>query len=151
MSDGTTIMLPDGSELDLSDLTDDELLELYQSYEEHLANSLTSVGTLVGGGFTSTLDSCLGPTTWQTMQVAAKLFSFCLILRVVTLVNIPTKMKHFVSCLTGIATFVIFFGEHSMLYHLLTLCGGGYVLIFIAAKHKGGVVSLFCVAFLLTW
>ena len=151
MSDSTTIMLPDGSELDLSDLTEDQLLELYQSYEEHLADSLTSVGTLVGGGFAGTLDSCLGPTTWQTMEMAAKLFSFCLILRVVALVNMPTRLKHFVSCVTGIATFVIFFAEHSMLYHLLTLCGGGYAFMFIAEKHKGAVVSLFCVAFLLTW
>jgi hypothetical protein len=148
MSDSTTIMLPDGSELDLSELSEDELLELYQSYEE---NSLTSVGTLVGGGFTGTLDSCLGPTTWQTMEVAAKLFSLCLILRVLLLLSIPTRMKHLVSCLTGIATFVIFFSENSMVYHLLALCAGGYMLLLIVAKHKGAVVSLFCVAFLLTW
>ena len=151
MSDSTTIMLPDGSVLDLAELSEDELLELYQSYEENLGNSLTSVGTLVGGGFSETLDSCLGPTTWQTMQMVAKLFSLCLILRVVLLVNMPTRMKHFVSCITGIATFVIFFSEHFMVYHLLVLCTGAYMLMFIVAKHKGGIVSLFCVAFLLTW
>lgn len=151
MNEPTTIMLPDGSELDLSDLTEDELLALYQSYEEQMANSMTSVGTLVGGGFATTLDSCFGPTTWQTMQVAAKIFSMCLILRIATLVNIPPRAKHLISCITGIATFVIFFAEHSMLYHLLALCGGSYMLMCMAAKHKGGVVSLFCVAFLLTW
>ena len=151
MSESTTIMLPDGSELDLSDLTEDELLALYQSYEEQFATSMTSVGTLVGGGFATTLDSCLGPTTWQTMTVAVKIFSMCFILRVATLVNMPARVKHLISCITGVATFVIFFTEHSMHYHLLALCGGGYMLMCIAARHKGGVVSLFCVAFLLTW
>lgn len=152
MSESTTIMLPDGSELDLSDLTEDELLELYQNYEEDLANSVTSVGTLIGGGFASTLESCFGPTTWQTSQVAGKLFTLCLILRVITLVNIPTRWKHFASCLAGVATFVIFFSEHfHMLYHLFILCGGGYILMSIAVKYKGGFVSLYCVALLLIW
>lgn len=151
MNNRTSIMFPDGSELDLADLTEDELIELYESYGADMANSFSGVGTLVGGGFAGTFDSCVGPTSWQTMQVAAKLFSFCLVLRVLTLFNIPTRIKHLVSCLTGIATFVVFFAEHSILYHLLTLCAGGYILMFMASKNKGAVVSLFCVTFLLTW
>lgn len=149
MSDLTTIMLPDGTEIDLSDLDESELLELYRSYEEQ--DSLVSVGTVVGGGFTSTLDSCLGPTTWQTMLVAAKIFAMCFLLRVVTLMKIPNRIKHSVSCVTGIATFHMFFVDHQMLYHLFVFCSIGYLLMVLAGKFKGALVSLFCVTFLLSW
>ena len=151
MSESTLIMLPDGSELDLSDLSEDELLELYNSYEEQFGGLSTSVGTLVGGGFSTTFDSCLAPTTWQTMELAAKLFSLCLILRVATLFKISNRTKHFISFLTGIATFYVFFSEHSVLHHLLMLCAGGYVIMLAATKYKGVAVSFFCVAFLIAW
>lgn len=150
MSD-TTIMLPDGSELNLADLSEEELLELYHSYETDLMNQDTGVGTIVGGGFVTTLESCVGPTSWQTMEMAGKLFSLCLFLRFVTLLKVPPNVKHLFSCLTGFFVFVLFFREHSVLYHLFFFCGVGYGLVRITTNYKGAVVSLFCVLYLLTW
>lgn len=145
----STVMLPDGSELNLGDLTEDELLELYHNYETGLISD--NPGTLVGGGFLTTLHSCLGPTTWQTMEMAGKLFSICLILRVVTLLRIPTKAKHLASSLCGVAAFEIFYGEHSVLYHFFALLGLGYGLLFAPIRYKGAIICLFCVVYLLTW
>lgn len=149
MSD-STIMLPDGSELNLADLSEEELLELYHSYEIDLMNQGTDVvGTLIGGGFLTTLQSCVGPTTWQTMEMAGKLFSLCLILRIITLLKVPPNVKHLVSCGCGFLAFVIFFGEHFVLTHLFFLCGIAYGLLYYVTAYKGFIVSLFCVLFLL--
>ena len=93
--------------------------------------------------------SCVVPTTVQTAETVGPLLLMCLVLRVVSVLRLPTLLLHFVSLVAGVAALVMFTNTSAI--YPITMCVLAYPVLFIRSGNKGRVMAVGCVVFLLTW
>ena len=135
-------------ELQLPDIVDEDVIEYYDDPDE-LALYKEYEDMLKYGRFFYMFKSCVGPTTFQTFDLVGPLIAMCLILRVISLLKLPTLLVHFVSFVCGTGALLLFV-KKNMVYPL-TMCALGYPVLFVKNGKRGMVMALTSVTFLIVW
>ena len=135
-------------ELQLPDIVDEDLIEYYDDPDE-LALYKEYEEMSKYGRFFYMFKSCVGPTTFQTVDLVGPLIVMCLILRVISLLKLPRLLVHFVSFVCGIGALLLFV-KKNMVYPL-TMCALGYPILFVKNGKRGMVMALTSVTFLIVW
>ena len=135
-------------ELQLPDIVDEDLIEYYDDPEEMaLYREYEEMSKY--GRFFYMFKSCVGPTTFQTVDLVGPLIAMCLILRVISLLKLPRLLVHFVSFVCGIGALFLFV-KRNMIYPL-TMCALGYPVLFVTNGKRGMMMGLTSVTFLIVW
>lgn len=135
-------------ELQVQDLVNEHLVEYYDDIDE-LALYQEYQEMEKYGRFFYLFKSCAGPTTFQTVELVGPLIAMCVILRIVSLLKLPTLIVHFVSFVCGIAALFLFVKKNAL--YPLTLCCLSYPVLFVRNGKRGIVMACTSVAFLITW
>ncbi|KAM7437527.1 hypothetical protein ABFA07_012889 [Porites harrisoni] len=134
-------------ELQVQDLVNEHLVEYYDDPDE-LALYQEYQEMEKYGRFFYLFKSCVGPTTFQTVELVGPLIAMCVILRIVSLLKLPRLIVHFVSFVCGIAALFLFVKKNAL--YPLTLCCLSYPVLFLRNGKRGLVMACTSVAFLIT-
>ena len=135
-------------ELQLPDFADDDLVEYYDDPDE-LALYKEYEEMAKYGRFFYMFKSCVGPTTFQTVDLVGPLIAMCCILRVISLLKLPRLVVHFVSFVCGVGALFLFVKKNSVFP--LSMCALGYPVLFVKKGKRGMVMALSSVTFLIVW
>lgn len=135
-------------ELQVQDLVNEHLVEYYDDPDE-LALYQEYQEMEKYGRFFYLFKSCVGPTTFQTVELVGPLIAMCVILRIVSLLKLPRLIVHFVSFVCGIAALFLFVKKNAL--YPLTLCCLSYPVLFLRNGKRGLVMACTSVAFLIVW
>lgn len=132
--------VPDFVDYDLAEYYDDpDELALYKEYEEMVKY----------GRFFYTFKSCVGPTTFQTVDLVGPLIAMCCILRVISLLKLPKLVVHFVSFVCGVGALILFVKKNSV--YPVSMCALGYPVLFVKKGKRGMAMALSSITFLIVW
>ncbi|XP_068718804.1 protein-serine O-palmitoleoyltransferase porcupine-like [Montipora capricornis] len=133
-------------ELELADLSDEDLVEYYDDLDE-LALYREYEDFAKYGRFFYMFKSCVGPTTLQTVDMVGPLIAMCLILRIIALLRIPRLLVHLFSFVFGTAALFMFVKKNTA--YPLALSALGYPVLFMKNEKRGVVMALTSVSFLI--
>lgn len=138
----------DMDEVQLPDFVDENLVEYYDDPDELLLyEDLQQMSKY--GRFFYMFKSCVGPTTFQTVDLVGPLLAMCLILRVVSVLKLPRLVVHFVSFVCGVGALFLFVKKNSV--YPLTMSALGYGILFVKNGKRGMVMTITSVTFIIVW
>lgn len=135
-------------EVQVQDLVDEHLVEYYDDPDE-LALYQEYQEMEKYGRFFYLFKSCVGPTTFQTVELVGPLIAMCVILRIVSLLKLPRLIVHFVSFVCGAAALFLFVKKNAL--YPLTLCSLSYPVLLVRNGKCGMVMACTSVTYLITW
>lgn len=93
---------------------------------------------------------CFYPTIQQAVVIGLSIVGPCIVLRLLVLFS-GLQQKVLNSIATALGILVLWWYYNTSVAYFAVLCGVVYTLLLVISKRRGAVVSIACVAFILSW